>query len=97
MSHRLAHREGDEPPLRRALRIAEVPQGQRLNSHDLDGRVRHENRWPAVALRVVQRQRPSGVRQRTRVLSGPPASVASDEFGEQTELAAPELCCELEK
>src|SRR5262245_13364067 len=50
-----------------------------------------------MALRVVQDPHPSGVRQHTRVSSGPLASEASRDFGEQTELVAPELCCEVGK
>src|SRR5438132_4656686 len=48
MSHSLAHREGGEPPLRRAIRIAEAPQGQRLLSQGPHGRIYHENLWPAA-------------------------------------------------
>ena len=71
MSHRLVHREGGEPPLGRALGIAEGPQGQQLKSQGRHGRVYHVNLWPAVALRVVQDPHPSGVRRHTRVSSGP--------------------------
>ena len=97
MSHRLGHRKRGEPPLMRALGIAEGPQGHQLISQGPHGRVRYENLWPAVALRVIQDPHPSGVRQRTRVPSGVPASEASGDFGEQTEVVAPELCCEVEK
>src|ERR1700757_5342903 len=96
MCHRLGHREGGEPPLGRALGITEAPQSPRLNSQGRHGRVYHENLWPAVALGVVRGSHPSRVRRHTRVSSGPHASGASGEFGEQTELVASELCREVE-
>jgi hypothetical protein len=45
---------------------------------------------PRWRLRVVNAPYPSGVRRHTRVSSGPEEIEASDEFGEQKELIAPE-------
>jgi hypothetical protein len=76
-----------------SLKVLEASIMARLAAISDDQRTKVVN----SAIDIVRSQNAGWEAEAECVSSGNPASVASDEFGKQMELVAPELCCEVEK